>query len=72
MYKQDMRGNILYSAVGVGHFIMAIIFCPPPPPLPYPTQPFYNKYWHYVKVEQYLNLIVYLKSYEENYLNDDY
>ena len=32
MYKQDMRGNILYSAVGVGHFIMAIIFWPPNPP----------------------------------------
>ena len=31
-----------------------------------------NKYCHYVKEEQYLNLTVYLKGYEENYLNDDY
>ena len=30
------------------------------------------KYCNYVKEEQYLNLNVYLKSYEENYLNDDY
>ena len=73
MYKQDMRGNILYSAVGVGHFIMAIIFWPPPPPS-CPTLPHLlnNKYCHNVKEEQYFNLTVYLKSYEGNYLNDDY
>ena len=29
MYKQGKPGNILYSAVGGGHFIMAIIFWPP-------------------------------------------
>ena len=38
MYKQGKRGNLLYSAVGVGHFIMAIIYFDPPPfALPYPT-----------------------------------
>ena len=71
MYKQDMRGNILYFAVGVGHFIMAIIFLPPPP---CPTLPHLrnNKYCHNVKEEQNLYLTVYLKSSEGNYLNDDY
>ena len=70
MYIQDLRGNILYSAVGVGHFIMAIIFWPPPSPtLPHLLN---TKYCYYVKEEQYLNYTVYLKNYEENYLNDDY
>ena len=41
-------------------------FCPTLPHL------LNNKYCHYVKEEQYLNLNVYLKSYEENYLNGDY
>ena len=69
MYKQDLRANILYSAVGVGHFIMAIIFYPPPLALPHLLN---NKNCHNFKEEQYLYLNVYLKSYEGNYLNDDY
>ena len=60
MYKQDMRDNILYSESWDGSFYNGYnILTHLCHTLPYLLN---NKYCHYVKDEQYLNLNVYLKE----------